>query len=130
VGATSTYDYQPESHMAAVVRPATHQHLNERVFSLVVSSATPPEATPVQTLRTGAGLNKLVMRFIEVAKADHLEQTGSDVDLPRTECLITYDDAEKVTVFTATVVMDAWPENLTFGPSVWDFLDSNVDVVD
>jgi hypothetical protein len=106
----------------------TGQFFTSRVFSVEIDPSTDPaDLARSVTLATDA-LRTLVDEWVKVANADHLAQTGSPIDLQYSLPLSEIVDG-KIRI-ASDVVMDAWPEDLLFGQSVWDYFKRNCVTVD
>lgn len=106
----------------------TGQFFTNRVFSVEIDPSTDPaDLARSVTLATDA-LRTLVDEWVKVANEDHLKQTGKTIDLQYSLPMSEIVDG-KIRI-ASDVVMEAWPEDVMFGQSVWDYFTRNCVEVD
>ena len=107
----------------------TEQIFTNRVFYVVIDPSTDPADLARSITLAKDALATLVSDWTMVANADHFAQTGNPISLQHTLPMSEILDG-KIRI-ASDVIMDAWPEDVLFGQSVWDYFTRNcVEVID
>lgn len=106
----------------------TGQFFTNRVFSVEIDPSTDPADLARSITLAKDALATLVDEWVKVADADHLAQTGNPISLQYSLPMSEIVDG-KIRI-ASDVVMEAWPEDVMFSQSVWDYFTRNCVEVD